>query len=71
MIVNEVKRQIILERDGDDITLPDVNPKWSIEEVMDYYSGQYPEMTTGKYEVDNKGEKVIYRISSEKLGTKG
>ena len=36
------------EEDDDDKYLPDPNPTFSAEEVMEFYAGQHPELTTAR-----------------------
>lgn len=52
-------------------TLPDPNPTLSPEEVMAYYSNQYPELTTSNVfgpKVDN--DQAVYEFKTT-VGTKG
>ena len=54
-----------------DETLPDPNPMLSPEEVMAYYSNQYPELTTSNVfgpKIEN--DKAVYEFKST-VGTKG
>jgi PRTRC genetic system protein C len=66
-----LKREFKFKKDGTTVTLPDPNPEMSLEEVMQFYSGQYPELTTanmGEPEVD--GNKAVYNVKTT-VGTKG
>lgn len=52
-------------------TLPDPNPMLSPEEVMLYYSNQYPELTTANVfgpKIEN--DKAVYEFKTT-VGTKG
>lgn len=54
-----------------DETLPDPNPMLTPEEVMAYYSNQYPELTTSNVfgpKIEN--DKAVYEFKST-VGTKG
>lgn len=55
---------------GTKVILPDPNPDFTTQEVIDFYSGQYPELTTAKFEepkvVDNK---QVYSVKTT-VGTK-
>ena len=52
-------------------TLADPNPEMSPEEVMNFYSNQYPELTTSNVhgpEID--GDNAVYTFKTT-VGTKG
>lgn len=54
-----------------DIELTDIDPAMSLDEVMNFYSAQYPQLTTAgikgpEYEDDN----VVYTFTTT-IGTKG
>lgn len=54
-----------------DITLTDPNPNMSPDEVMAFYSNQYPELTTSNVfgpKIDN--DEAVYEFKST-VGTKG
>mgnify|MGYP006322740083 CR=1 FL=1 len=52
-------------------TLPDPNPAMSPDEVMAYYSNQYPELTTSNvFGPTIEGDKAVYEFKST-VGTKG
>lgn len=53
------------------IILTDPNPKLTPEEVQNFYSSSYPELTTGKIEgPEIKDGEAVYTLSS-RIGTKG
>ena len=57
--------------DGKNIEIPDPDPKLSLENVMELYSGMYPELTTATvHGPEYRNDKVIYRFKSV-IGTKG
>jgi len=71
MEVIEIKREFKVSMSGDPIVLPDPNPDYTVQEVMEFYSGQYPELTTASWtgpEVVN--DKRVYTFSTV-LGNKG
>ena len=54
-----------------EITLQDPNPAMSPDEVMDFYSGAYPELTTATvHGPEIELDKVLYRFKTT-IGTKG
>jgi len=44
--MSETKRQFTFNKNGTKVTLEDPNPDFSVQEVLNFYSGQYPELTT-------------------------
>lgn len=51
--------------------LPDPDPGMSPEEVISFYSGKYPALTTAHVEdQETKGNKITYTIGAA-IGTKG
>lgn len=69
--VKKLKREFKFTKGDTPITLPDPNPEMTIEEVMQFYAGQYPELTTATVEEEEKtGSKVVYRAKTS-VGTKG
>lgn len=54
-----------------DLTLPDPGTHMTEQEVLDFYSAQYPSLNTATIEKEeHKGDKVIYKVR-ESMGTKG
>lgn len=71
MALNITSVNRIFRMDKSGLELGDPNPEMSLEEVTNFYSGQYPELTTATvqgpvYEEDN----VVY-IFKTVVGTKG
>lgn len=69
--VTAIDRVFTLKKDSKNIDLPDPNPTMSPEEVVKFYSGTYPELTTAKM----NGPKVVagkaeYSLEAN-VGTKG
>lgn len=69
LLKTELKRVFKIEKSG--VELPDPNPNMSEDEVMKFYSAQYPELTTatvGGPKIDN--DKAYYSFKTT-IGTKG
>ncbi len=73
LIVKNVERVFILKRnhEKDDVTLPDPNNSMTPVEVMKFYSGRYPELTSGTVTgpVMKKGQ-AVYQLETV-IGDKG
>lgn len=69
--VTNLKREFKFKKDGTPVTLPDPNPEFSVEEVMQFYSGQYPELTTATMDAPKiEGKSAVYSVKTT-VGTKG
>jgi PRTRC genetic system protein C len=71
--VKTAKRKFIIEKDGKDkeIVLKDPHPNMSLQEVVNHYSNQHPELTTASIQGPViEGEEAVYRFTTV-LGTKG
>ena len=69
--IRDLEREFTFKKNGTDIKLPDPNPDLSPDEVLQFHSAQYPELTTASLEgpkVD--GNKSIYTVKTT-VGTKG
>lgn len=68
--VLNIERKFIFESNGKEISVPDVHPDFTPDQVMNFYSGSYPELTTstisGPEIVDDK---AVYRFKTT-VGTK-
>jgi len=65
------KREFKFKKDGTPVTLPDPNPEFTEQEVLDFYSGQYPELTTATVDKPSVKDGVsTYNIKTT-VGTKG
>lgn len=72
MSVQEIKRVFSLKLNGDTVSLDDISPELSVEEVKDIYSNQYPQLLNSKIEdrgIDEEGNHNFEFISI--AGTKG
>jgi len=72
MLVATILERVFLLKDKDQqITLPDPNPDWSKEAVLNYYTATYPILTTATIEgPEINNDRVEYKFQST-LGTKG
>jgi len=71
LVVTNLKRAFKIKRDGVNVELPDPNPDMTIEEVMQFHSGSYPELTTSTIEGPvPDGDRAIYTFKTT-VGTKG
>ena len=71
--VKKVKRVFLLKKGKSDtaIELADPNPKMSPEEVLDHYSGEYPELTNSTIAPGEiKEGRMEFQINSS-FGPKG
>ncbi len=69
--VTNLKRQFKFKKDGTTVTLPDPNPDFSTDEVLRFYSGQYPELTTATLDAPKvEGKSAVYSVRTT-VGTKG
>jgi len=68
---NLLPRVFVLKERERDIRLSDPSVSFSPEQVMDFYSGTYPILTTAKIEgPEITGDEIEYRFITT-LGTKG
>jgi PRTRC genetic system protein C len=66
-----LKRVFLHKVQGNEISLADPNPSLSAEEVLNFYAGAYPALTTAKLEgPEIKNDAIQYRFMTT-LGTKG
>jgi PRTRC genetic system protein C len=69
--VTKLTRQFTIKKDGKDISLPDPNPEFTVEEVMKFYSSTYSELTNAVVEGPKvEGDKAAYVMTTKagKLG---
>ena len=66
-----MKRVFILKKGNDTLTLEDPDSRMSLSEVTDFYSMNYPELTTATlYGPELEEDRAIYRFKTT-IGTKG
>ena len=71
LLATQLERVFILKDNGQKIKLPDPEPKWSVEAVMNFYATTYPILTTAKVSAPQiNDDKVQYKFESV-MGTKG
>lgn len=71
LIVTGLDREFRFRQNGTDTILPDPDPSRSPEQVIVFYSNQYPELTTAKIAgSEYEGNKIVYEISTT-IGVKG
>jgi PRTRC genetic system protein C len=64
-------RVFVFTQEGQEISLPDPNEKWTTQKVLDYYTGTYPILTTAKVAGGGiENDQMVYRFEST-IGTKG
>lgn len=71
LLATQLERVFVLTDKGQEIKLTDPEPKWSVQAVLNFYSGTYPILTTSKVSAPIiKDDTVQYRFESV-IGTKG
>jgi len=69
--VTNLTREFKFKKDGTPITLPDPNAEFTVQEVLNFYGGQYPELTTATLDGPKvEGSKAVYSVQTT-VGTKG
>lgn len=70
--VKTAERKFVLEKKkGTNVTLKDPHPGMSVQEVMNHYSEQHPELATASVKgPDMEGEVAVYTFTTV-LGDKG
>ncbi len=69
--VTNLKRLFKIKKDGKFIELPDPNKEFTTDEVMNFYSNQYPELTTSTIDGPKvEGDSAVYEFKTT-IGTKG
>lgn len=69
--VTGLKRAFSFKKDGKKIELPDPNPDFTAQEVIQFYSNQHPELTTSTIDGPKiEGDQAVYEFKTT-VGTKG
>jgi PRTRC genetic system protein C len=71
--VKNAKRKFVIEKDSkkENVELKDPHPEMSLQEVINHYSSQYPELTTANIDGPTmEGDFAVYKFTSV-IGTKG
>lgn len=71
LLAIQLERVFILKNNGQDIKLPDPEPKWSVEAVMNFYANNYPILTTSKVSAPKIKDDAVEYIFESVMGTKG
>lgn len=69
--VQTLKREFKFSKNGTTVTLPDPNPQFTVNDVVKFYAGQYPELTNGLLEGPKiESDKAVYTVTTKagKLG---
>lgn len=71
LLATQLQRKFTFKSKNQDVSLPDPDPGMSPEAVLNFYSNQYPELTTAKIEgPEIKDDTVQFKFTSV-MGTKG
>lgn len=71
LLATHLERVFILNDKEQEIRLTDPEPRWSAENVLNFYANTYPVLTTAKISPPAiKNDAVEYRFESV-MGTKG
>lgn len=71
LLATQLERVFLFEDKGQEIKLADPEPQWSPQAVLNFYSNNYPILTTAKISAPAfKDDTVQYRFESV-MGTKG
>lgn len=69
--IKGLKRVFILKKGNDTLTLEDPDSRMSLSEVTDFYSINYPELTTATLQgPELEEDRAVYRFKTT-IGTKG
>ena len=69
--VDTLKRKFTIKKGGKDIELADPNPDMSPQEVIKFYSSEYPELTNASVSGPKvESGKAMYNFNTS-VGTKG
>ena len=69
--IKGLKRVFILKKGNDTLTLEDPASRMSLSEVTDFYSMNYPELTTATlHGPELEEDRAVYRFKTT-IGTKG
>ena len=69
--IKGLKRVFILKKGNDTLTLEDPDSRMSLSEVTDFYSMNYPDLTTATLQgPELEEDRAVYRFKTT-IGTKG
>lgn len=69
--VTNHKREFRFKKNGTTVKLDDPNPNFTPAQVMQFYAGQYPELTTATLESPKVEGSVVVHNATTTIGTKG
>lgn len=69
--VSNIERRFVMKKDGKDIILKEVDPTWSVDEIMTFYSHVHPELVNATYNEKGIEDDVIIYEFTTTIGTKG
>ncbi|KKO89186.1 PRTRC system protein C [Sphingobacterium sp. Ag1] len=71
LVATELQRVFILKEKEQEIRLDDPEPKWNLQAVLNFYSNNYPSLTTAKISHPTIiNDEIVYRFETV-IGTKG
>jgi PRTRC genetic system protein C len=71
LVTTQLERVFIIKDKGQEITLTDPEPRWSVEAVLNFYANTYPILTTAKIAAPIiRDDRIEYKLESV-MGTKG
>lgn len=72
LLATQLERVFLFQdKEGQEVRLTDPEPNWSVQAVLNFYSNNYPLLTTAKASAPViKDDTVQYRFESA-MGTKG
>lgn len=71
LLATQLERVFLFSENNQEIMLPDPEPKWSVQAVLNFYSNTYPILTTAKISAPIiRDDTVQYRFESA-MGVKG
>lgn len=71
LLATELERVFIITEKGQEIKLSDPEPKWSVENVINFYANTYPILTTAKVSAPVIREDTVQYTFESVMGTKG
>jgi len=71
LTATKLQRVFLLSDKGQDITLSDPEPKWSVEAVLNFYANTYPILTTAKVSAPKIQDDALHYRFESVMGTKG
>jgi PRTRC genetic system protein C len=71
LTATKLKRVFLLTDKGQEVSLSDPDPKWSVEAVLNFYANTYPILTTAKISAPKIADDTIQYHFESIMGTKG